>query len=130
MKSVPFPTRIDWFEQTCESPVNCNIQNDKWKPVVVTDVTSAVYPKQVNFKADHHTTNISQLIIKDTTVGSYKYYKCEGQNKVGSNSAPFSYVATGILLKIDLILFLNSCFFPINVYFRSLHLNFLLLAGK
>ncbi|XP_045205164.2 vascular endothelial growth factor receptor 1-like isoform X2 [Mercenaria mercenaria] len=93
VRSVPFPTRIDWFWQSCTSPTNCSIQNDKWERIIITDKAEVVYPKLVNFKMDDGHTNISQLIVMENRVG---FYKCKGQNKVGSTSASLPYVATDV----------------------------------
>lgn len=94
VKSVPFPTSIDWFWQSCTSPVNCSIQSDMWEPVNITDSGPVVFPKLLNFMSEDKLTNISQLIVKENRVG---FYKCRGRNKVGSISALIPFVATGML---------------------------------
>lgn len=98
VKSVPFPTSIDWFWQSCTSPVNCSIQSDMWEPVNITDSGPVVFPKVSNFMSEDKLTNISQLIVKENRVG---FYKCKGHNKVGSTSAPIPFVATGMLSRIS-----------------------------
>ncbi|XP_060558841.1 vascular endothelial growth factor receptor 1-like [Ruditapes philippinarum] len=36
------------------------------------------------------------MIVKDSVTGSYKFYKCQGHNTVGSRSATIPYVATDV----------------------------------
>lgn len=91
VKSEPYPTKIEWFWQTSTDPQNFLPHLDKWEPVNITGDNTII--KQ--FLSPDRLTNISQLIITENRVG---FFRCVGENKMGSSLYEIPYVATGMFV--------------------------------
>ena len=92
VRSVPLPRQISWYWQTCVSSINCTIHPDRWELVNQTDTAPVAFPKIKEILSDDGKFYISRLIVMEERVG---WYKCVGENKIGTNSSVIQYVASG-----------------------------------
>ena len=94
VRSVPLPREISWYWQQCYNPLNCTIDQNRWEEVNETDSAPVAYPKIKQILSPDGTYYISRLIVMEERVG---WFKCVGENKIGSNSSVIQYVAAGEL---------------------------------
>ena len=93
--SVPLPRQISWYWQTCPSPQNCTIHPDGWELVNQTDSAPVAFPKIKQIMSDDGKFYTSRLLLMENRVG---WYKCVGENKIGTNTSVIQYVASGNLI--------------------------------
>lgn len=92
VQSVPYPTSIQWYWQPCYSPNNCTTLYNNWELIQRQDWSPVSYRRiEMSMSADRQ-TNISTLIVRESRVG---FYKCVGNNSMGSNHSVIQYIASG-----------------------------------
>lgn len=105
VQSVPLPNIINWYWQTSISP-NCTMQPGQWKLVTFKETSHEAKAKLKQTTSADRKSYISHLTVLENRAG---WYKCVGENKIGTNFDVVEYIASGNWYPIILICNICCC---------------------